>query len=216
MQFLELDERQDGNAIRYELSQITGRTSVPQIWIAGKFVGGCNDGAFSFVFSLFALVVSSGIPSVFCFLSKNRVYCCVPGGRVPVWLGNLPPPARPPCSARDNSTRFVSAWQVCEGLRQHTARGMEGYASRPAPPVVWRKKKKKGKEWRVANGPDAWPRAFAERPHDIVLWHAHTAALHPTLPQSSLLPAPFRTPRTALRHSHHKKICIYQARESSR
>ncbi|CAM9345230.1 unnamed protein product [Pylaiella littoralis] len=43
-EFLELDERQDGNAIRYELSQITGRTSVPQIWIAGKFVGGCNDG----------------------------------------------------------------------------------------------------------------------------------------------------------------------------
>eukprot|EP00903_Cladosiphon_okamuranus_P010021 g9503.t1 len=43
-EFVELDERQDGNAIRYELSQITGRTSVPQIWIGGEFVGGCNDG----------------------------------------------------------------------------------------------------------------------------------------------------------------------------
>eukprot|EP00752_Nemacystus_decipiens_P013404 g11869.t1 len=43
-EFVELDERQDGNAIRYELSQITGRTSVPQIWIGGRFVGGCNDG----------------------------------------------------------------------------------------------------------------------------------------------------------------------------
>lgn len=48
LQFVELDERQDGNAIRYELSQITGRTSVPQIWIDGEFVGGCNDGASCF------------------------------------------------------------------------------------------------------------------------------------------------------------------------
>lgn len=46
VQFVELDERKDGNAIRYELSQKTGRTSVPQIWIGGEFVGGCNDGAF--------------------------------------------------------------------------------------------------------------------------------------------------------------------------
>ncbi|CAM9471338.1 unnamed protein product, partial [Laminaria digitata] len=43
-EFVELDEREDGNAIRYELSQMTGRTSVPQIWIGGEFVGGCNDG----------------------------------------------------------------------------------------------------------------------------------------------------------------------------
>lgn len=49
LQFVELDERDDGNAIRYELSQITGRTSVPQIWIGGEFVGGCNDGAFFLV-----------------------------------------------------------------------------------------------------------------------------------------------------------------------
>ncbi|CAM9506637.1 unnamed protein product, partial [Hapterophycus canaliculatus] len=43
-EFVELDEREDGNAIRYELSQMTGRTSVPQIWIGGDYVGGCNDG----------------------------------------------------------------------------------------------------------------------------------------------------------------------------
>lgn len=45
VQFVELDKRDDGNAIRYELSQMTGRTSVPQIWIGGEFVGGCDDGA---------------------------------------------------------------------------------------------------------------------------------------------------------------------------
>lgn len=43
-QFVELDEMDEGNAIRYELSRITGRTSVPQVWIAGKFVGGYSDG----------------------------------------------------------------------------------------------------------------------------------------------------------------------------
>eukprot|EP00904_Undaria_pinnatifida_P003592 jgi/Undpi1/13233/HiC_scaffold_8.g02895.m1 len=43
-EFVELDKRDDGNAIRYELSQMTGRTSVPQIWIGGEYVGGCNDG----------------------------------------------------------------------------------------------------------------------------------------------------------------------------
>jgi len=41
---LQIDEMDNGKAIRYELSQKTGRTSVPQIWIGGQFVGGCNDG----------------------------------------------------------------------------------------------------------------------------------------------------------------------------
>uniref|UniRef100_A0A7S2YNQ6 Glutaredoxin domain-containing protein n=1 Tax=Entomoneis paludosa TaxID=265537 RepID=A0A7S2YNQ6_9STRA len=31
-------------AFRAELSELTGRTSVPAIWIGGEFVGGCNDG----------------------------------------------------------------------------------------------------------------------------------------------------------------------------
>ena len=33
-----------GKAIRAEMADIIGRTSVPAIWIGGKFIGGCNDG----------------------------------------------------------------------------------------------------------------------------------------------------------------------------
>lgn len=43
---LELDEIPDGPALRAELGQLTGRTSVPAIWIGKTFVGGCNDGSF--------------------------------------------------------------------------------------------------------------------------------------------------------------------------
>ena len=31
-------------AFRSELASLTGRTSVPSIWIGGEFVGGFNDG----------------------------------------------------------------------------------------------------------------------------------------------------------------------------
>eukprot|EP00611_Tribonema_gayanum_P000537 TRINITY_DN10385_c0_g1_i2.p2 TRINITY_DN10385_c0_g1~~TRINITY_DN10385_c0_g1_i2.p2 ORF type:complete len:203 (+),score=73.04 TRINITY_DN10385_c0_g1_i2:45-611(+) len=42
---VELDQDAElGKAYRFELSKITGRTSVPQIWIKGEFIGGCNDG----------------------------------------------------------------------------------------------------------------------------------------------------------------------------
>ncbi|WIA15661.1 hypothetical protein OEZ85_002287 [Tetradesmus obliquus] len=42
---LELDTLgQEGKQIRAELAAMTERTSVPNIWIAGKNVGGCNDG----------------------------------------------------------------------------------------------------------------------------------------------------------------------------
>ncbi|GAB4819097.1 hypothetical protein N2152v2_006143 [Parachlorella kessleri] len=41
---LELDQIDDGKAIRAELARQTGRTSVPNIWISGQNVGGCNDG----------------------------------------------------------------------------------------------------------------------------------------------------------------------------
>lgn len=34
----------EGNPIRAELGERTGRTSVPSIWIGGKYVGGCDDG----------------------------------------------------------------------------------------------------------------------------------------------------------------------------
>ncbi|CAB9496468.1 GLutaRedoXin [Seminavis robusta] len=41
---VELDEVKDGRAIRAEMADVIGRTSVPAIWIGGEFIGGCNDG----------------------------------------------------------------------------------------------------------------------------------------------------------------------------
>lgn len=41
---VELDVESDGNAIRAEMADMLGRTSVPAIWIGGQFIGGCNDG----------------------------------------------------------------------------------------------------------------------------------------------------------------------------
>merc|ERR1711879_406432 len=43
---LELDELEGnkGNEIRAVLGKITRRTSMPGIFIDGKFIGGCNDG----------------------------------------------------------------------------------------------------------------------------------------------------------------------------
>ncbi len=35
---------QEGYALRAELAARTGRTSVPNIWIKGESIGGCNDG----------------------------------------------------------------------------------------------------------------------------------------------------------------------------
>lgn len=41
---LELDTEEDGKAIRAEMGDMLGRTSVPAVWIEGTFIGGCNDG----------------------------------------------------------------------------------------------------------------------------------------------------------------------------
>ena len=42
---VELDvDKKTGYPIRAELGKRTGRTSVPSIWIGGRFIGGCNDG----------------------------------------------------------------------------------------------------------------------------------------------------------------------------
>lgn len=41
---LELDEQDNGNAIRAMLGKRTGRTSVPSIFVNGNAIGGCNDG----------------------------------------------------------------------------------------------------------------------------------------------------------------------------
>ena len=45
-QTVELDELEGnlGNQIRAQLGRRTGRTSVPSIFVKGKFIGGCNDG----------------------------------------------------------------------------------------------------------------------------------------------------------------------------
>lgn len=41
---VELDVAPNGKAIRAEMANRIGRTSVPAIFINGNFVGGCNDG----------------------------------------------------------------------------------------------------------------------------------------------------------------------------
>ena len=41
---VELNEMEGGMALRAELAKLTGRTSMPNIWIGGKGIGGCNDG----------------------------------------------------------------------------------------------------------------------------------------------------------------------------
>ena len=40
-------------AFRSELAQLTGRTSVPSIWIGGKFVGGYDDGGLGGLVTLY-------------------------------------------------------------------------------------------------------------------------------------------------------------------
>lgn len=41
----ELDERSDGGAIQAELGKVTGATSVPRVFVNGKFIGGGDDTA---------------------------------------------------------------------------------------------------------------------------------------------------------------------------
>lgn len=47
-----LNEVPDGYALRAELAEATGRTSVPAVFICGEFVGGCNDGGLGGVMTL--------------------------------------------------------------------------------------------------------------------------------------------------------------------
>ena len=41
-----------GYALRAELAEATGRTSVPALYVGGSFVGGCNDGGLGGVMTL--------------------------------------------------------------------------------------------------------------------------------------------------------------------
>ena len=38
------DEEEEGPAMKAELMKITGQSSVPQVFVGGEFIGGCNDG----------------------------------------------------------------------------------------------------------------------------------------------------------------------------
>eukprot|EP00887_Chlorella_sp_A99_P003273 scaffold9.g3273.t1 len=49
---VELDTLGEGSAYRAELAKITGRTSVPAVFITSQFVGGCNDGGLGGVVTL--------------------------------------------------------------------------------------------------------------------------------------------------------------------
>ncbi|KAK6924833.1 Glutaredoxin [Dillenia turbinata] len=42
-QAIELDLQSDGNEIQSTLQKKTGKKTVPQVFIGGKFVGGCDD-----------------------------------------------------------------------------------------------------------------------------------------------------------------------------
>ena len=44
-QVIELDERDDCAAVQTELGKLTGATSVPRVFVGGKFVGGGDDTA---------------------------------------------------------------------------------------------------------------------------------------------------------------------------
>uniref|UniRef100_A0A7S0GRY1 Glutaredoxin domain-containing protein n=1 Tax=Amorphochlora amoebiformis TaxID=1561963 RepID=A0A7S0GRY1_9EUKA len=41
---VEVDVEKKGNELRKGLYSLTGRTSVPAVFVHGKFIGGCNDG----------------------------------------------------------------------------------------------------------------------------------------------------------------------------
>ena len=43
MAVVELDERDDGPAIQAYLGELTGGTSVPRVFVGGKFIGGGDD-----------------------------------------------------------------------------------------------------------------------------------------------------------------------------
>ena len=40
---IQLDQRRDGSSIQSELASLTGRRTVPNVFIGGENVGGCDD-----------------------------------------------------------------------------------------------------------------------------------------------------------------------------
>ena len=51
-EIVELNEIVGGYALRAELAEREGRTSVPALYVGGEFVGGCNDGGLGGVLTL--------------------------------------------------------------------------------------------------------------------------------------------------------------------
>jgi len=43
MKVIELDQSDDGPKLQQVLGTITGQTTVPSVWVGGKFIGGCDD-----------------------------------------------------------------------------------------------------------------------------------------------------------------------------
>ena len=42
-QITELDLDSEGSAVQDELTSRTGQTTVPSVWVGGRFIGGCDD-----------------------------------------------------------------------------------------------------------------------------------------------------------------------------
>jgi glutaredoxin len=49
---IDFDEDEEGPALRAELAEVIGRTSVPAVFAGGEFLGGCNDGGLGGVVTL--------------------------------------------------------------------------------------------------------------------------------------------------------------------
>jgi len=43
IKIIELDNVADGSAIQQILKELTGQSTVPNVWIGGKFIGGCDS-----------------------------------------------------------------------------------------------------------------------------------------------------------------------------
>jgi glutaredoxin 3 len=41
---IEINQMPEGKALKVELQKRTGQSSVPQVFIGGEFIGGCNNG----------------------------------------------------------------------------------------------------------------------------------------------------------------------------
>ena len=53
--------REDGSALVAELGALTGRTSIPHIWVDGEYIGGFNDGIPGTAPGLRPLIASGGL-----------------------------------------------------------------------------------------------------------------------------------------------------------